>query len=269
MPFPAIGSYGPYPDWSQASTYSEGDVVFYGGYLYRAMTSISAGDNPRTATFTCTFYNTSGISTSTEDTRTMRKWRIFDLPFSYYHAMLMGIPPNSFDQYGISSPMPDEIRTICAVGFATDGEIAVDSSFDGYGISAGLDVTYAVDTIEGVDNIELTYSFSAIPMDELEDTTYRDPTTNYQAIFWQTNTVGTGSDLPAWGNDCQGMMFASMQTFSREYGVLTSYSSGPPVVAVTNDVTTVAFQDNWTAAIDPMGPSGTVLLTDPNFASDT
>lgn len=269
MPFPAIGSYGPYADWSETATYAEGDVVYYGGYLYLAMTSITAGDNPRTSTFSCTFTDTSGINGGGTANRTMRKWRIFDLPNSYYQAMLRGIPPGRFGNFSINtSPLVDYVRTISAVGFALDGEIAVECSYNGYGISAGLDVTYEVDELDGVDNITLLYSFSAIPLEEVEgNTTYRDPTDNYEAIFWQPNTVGTGSDAPAWGDDCQGMMFASMQTFSRDYSILESYSVGPPVTAVTNDVTTVAFQDNWQAAVTGT-PSGTPLNTSPDYATD-
>lgn len=273
MPFPAIGDYGPYDDWDETQAYAADDVVYYGGYLYRAMTSTSAGDNPRTATYSCTLSNTSGLPYGSTLTKTMRKWRLFDLPFSYYQAMLRGIPPKAFSTYGESSSFPDEVRTISAVGFALDGEIATECSPAGYDLFAGLDVTYAVNSLEGVDNITLLYSFSAVPIDKVDQLlggqTYLDPTTNYSAIFWQPNTVGTGSQGPAWGDDCQGMMFASMQTFSRDYGILESYSLGPPVTSVTNDVTTVAFQDNWLAAVDPMAPSGIPLNTDPDFPTDT
>ena len=272
MPFPAIGDYGPYGDWSETTAYSEGDVVYYGGYLYRAMTSITAGDDPRTATFTCTFTNTAGISGGTS-TRTMRKWRIFDLPNSYYQAMLRGIPPGRFGTSTNTSPLVDYVRTISAAGFKISGEVADECSWDGYGFFAGLDVTYSIDTLTTVDKERLLYSFSAVPMDRVDQmlggSTYDDPTNNYTAVFWQPNTVGDGTEYPAWGDDCQGMMFASMQTFGRDYTVLESYSLGPPETTSTADLTTVSFQDNWTSVPVSSPPIvGIPLVTDPDFATD-
>jgi hypothetical protein len=274
MPFPAIGSYGPYADWDETLAYAQGDVVFYGGYLYRAMTSASAGENPRTATFNCAFTDTAGINSSGAtppysytEYREMRVWTIYDLPFAYYQAMLRRIPPGSLSSYDAGTVLGQEIRTISAAGFSLNGEIARECSYNGYGISAGLDVTYAVDELEGVDNIEVIHSFSAIPLDELENTTYRDSTDTYEAIFWQPNTVASGTDAPAWGSDCQGMMVSSMQTFSRDYSVLVSYSLGPPVTSSTDDVTTVSFQDNWNAAVTG-SPSGIPLNTSPDYATD-
>lgn len=283
MPFPQIGDYGPYDDWSETETYYPDDVVFHDGYLYVLMGANvfgdnSVGENPKTATFTCTFIDTAGINSGGlnppydySEERTMRRWRLFDLPFSYYQAMIRRLPPAEFgsNQPG-RSPLNDNVRTICAAGFSKDGEIARECSYSGYGLFAGLNVTYAVSSISGY-TIKLIYSFSAVPLDKVDSliggSTYRDSTTNFSAVFWQPNTVASGSEYPAWGDDCQGMMFASMQTFSREYTVLTDYDEGPPETADTEDLTTLAFQDNWTAEPVSDPPiAGIPVVTDPDFA---
>lgn len=282
MPFPQIGDYGPYDDWSETETYVLGDVVFYEGYLYVMMGNgtfgeTSVGENPRSATFTCKFYDTAEVNSVAEppatppyefeEERTMRRWRVFDLPFSYYQAMLRGIPPDAFTGSDTGSPLGQEVRTINAVGFKKDGQIVNECSYKGYGLSAGLDATYSVSSISGY-TINLIYSFSAVPLEKVdEENGYVNPETNQEALFYQPNTVGKGDEYPAWGDDCQGMMFASMQTFGRDYTVLTDYDEGPPETASTANLTTIAFQDNWTAEPVSDPPiAGIPIETDPDFA---
>lgn len=282
MPFPAIGSYGPYADWSESVTYYPDDVVFHKGYLYRLMGDGSFGDSstgedPKTATFNCPFYDTAGINSigasppySYTEYRTMRRWRLFDLPFGYYEAALRDFPPAVFDTFGVGSPFPNEIRTTCLSGFdVRQAPKATSCSYAGYGLSAGLDSTWD-DPVFG----ELLYSFSAIPMDELENTTYVDPTTNFTAIFWQPDTISatinTGLNngfpedylLPAWSAETQGQMFSCTQTFSRAFDFVLDGSTG-----AGDQSDTPGFQDNWTAEriwISYYGALG-IKGTDPDY----
>lgn len=109
MPFPQVGDYGPYADWTEDGEYSIGDIVYHEGYLYQLMGNpdeqdpldpyVSIGENPKTATFSCLFSDESSVNTwknifnppgdyATEEYLTMRRWRLFDLPAGYYHSML-------------------------------------------------------------------------------------------------------------------------------------------------------------------------------------
>lgn len=282
MPFPAIGDYGPYADWNAETEYFDGDVVFHKGYLYRLMGTgaygdSSIGEDPKTATASYPFEDTAGINSAAgggpydyTEYRTLRRWCLFSLPNAYYQAMLRKLPPPVLAS---GSNLVDYVRTISAVGFKFDGEIADECSYAGYGFFAGLDVTYSIDTLTSVDNEVLVYSHSAVPMDRVDawmgGQTYRDPTDNFSAVFWQPNTVGNGTEYPTWGDDCQGMMFSSMQTFGRDYTVLLSYDLGPPETSSTADLTTVSFQDNWTGvAVSSPPVIGVVLLTSPSFPEE-
>lgn len=277
MPFPAIGSYGPYADWSETVTYYPGDTVYHKGYIYTLMSDGSFGDSstgedPKTAEFSCPFEDTAGINSqgasppySYTEYRDMRRWRLFDLPFGYYEAALRGVPPAVFDTFGVGSPLPKEIRTTCVSGFdVRAAPKATSCSYAGYGLSAGLDSTWD-DPVFG----ELLYSFSAIPMDELENTTYTDPVSgSFSAIFWQPDTIaaliGSGNNggfpedylLPAWSAETQGQMFSCTQTFSRTFDFILDGSTG-----AGDSSDTPAFQDNWQAQRNWAGYDGTLGIS--------
>ena len=259
---------GPFAPWDSASTYSTGDRVSLGGYIYQAMTSISAGDDPRTATFTATATNKIGPGTST---RTARKWRIWDYPVGYYMARLRGLPEFELDG-------PEEVRTFCVRGeFDNRAEVftyPTYASYAFYDMPAGMDTVWPAPA-----SGELLIMPSAVP---LEDSTRpaaypSDSGSSDDAVSFQPNTVsaqitsvevspGTFEDalLPAWSSDTQGQMFACMATFSRTY----KYNLASDPTGEGNAATNL-FEDNWTANPYLTGTDdvGTIIDSSPDFVT--
>lgn len=288
MPFPAIGDYGPYADWSETATYADGDVVYYGGYLYRAMMAITAGDNPRTATASFTFDDESGINGGGTASRTMRKWRLWDLPAGYYHAMLRGITPDVLTAEYASTKVPafDYLYMIqvraCAktgVGYYIDSRTpATVCSYLGYGLNSGLNCEYSDSDLEAG---ELIYSFTAISMDmvdpQIEQSYQREEFFDERSLIWMPNTIAAWSEIPSDSYEvtsvtsAQGFdpttlrsMHSSMQTFGRTFTWVDGLS---PVT--TESGTTVEFDDNWTnSTVDP-NLGGQPCATSPDYATDT
>ena len=288
MPFPQVGDYGPYADWSETATYNQNDIVFYRGYLYRLMTPTSStGDNPVTSTFSCTFDDESGINGGGTASRTMRKWRLWDLPAGYYHAMLRGITPEVLTAEYASTNVPafDYLYMIqvraCAktgVGYYIDSRTpATVCSYLGYGLNSGLNCEYSDADLEAG---ELIYSFTAISMDrvdpQVEQSYEREEFFDERSLIWMPNTIAAWSEIPsdsyevtsvtsASGFDATTLrsMHSSMQTFGRTFTWVDGLS---PVT--TESGTTVAFDDNWyNSTVDP-NLGGQPCATSPDYATD-
>ena len=231
-------SYGPFSAWDSAATYSTGDRVTYGGYIYEAMTSIAANDNPRTAT-----YSLLG--------GTFRKWRVWDYPASYIMARLRGLPETAIAaEGGNPSPLPEEIRLVQVraeydFNGAPDADIywQPDSvSSAGYGMPAGMDSNWS-DPDEG----ELVWSFSAARYEDGAPYAYDYNLGADSGIIYSPTTVLANLDYvpddgffnlyPAWSTETQGQMISCYQTFDREFNVLIN---GSP-----NSEATPSFKDNW------------------------
>lgn len=263
-------SYGPFAAWDSAATYSAGNRVSYEGYLYEAMTAISAGDNPRTATYSLL----SG---------TFRKWRVWDYPAAYLMARLRGIPDSAFaDESGVASPMPPEVRTICVRNFYISGIDPSDDTYTapdsmssaGYGMPKGMDSNWAQTTYW-----DPVYAPSAAALEDGAPKSYDIGGGVDNAIVYQPNTVAAHilSDLnagspedylaPAWSTETQGQMISCYQTFDREYGfalIGTAPYTG-------DESSTTSFQDNWEAQRPFTGYSGAFFITytDPDLNDDT
>lgn len=252
-----------FPAWDSKKAYALDDRVYYQGYLYQAMTSISPGDDPRTATFT-----NSGV--------TFRKWTIYDLPSTYLMARLRGIPDNSIsDESGVASPMPYEVRTICVRNFFQSDESfqePTSKSLGIYGMPQGMDSNWAQ-----TEYWDPVYAPSAAAYADGKPKSYPYPASMPidSGIVFQPNTVSAQllSDLnmgspedylaPAWSTETQGQMISCYQTFSREYG-FALVGTAPYTGDESN---TTSFQDNWEAQRPWTGYSGGFFIkyTDPNF----
>jgi hypothetical protein len=252
-------SYGPYPAWKGDTTYATGDRVSFGGYIYEAMTSIAAGDNPRSAT-----YSLLG--------GTFRKWRVWDLPASYIMARLRGLPENVLStDSGVVSPMPEQIHLVqVRTEYQYNGSPDADLYFEpgskssaGYGMPAGMDSNWS-DPEEG----ELMYSFTAARYDEGKPYAYDYNLGSDSGIIYSPTTVAAKLEydatsdsflvLPAWHTETQGQMISCYQTFSREF---TFTQPGPS----TASQLTPEFQDNWIADADALPYDGTTIETDPDY----
>lgn len=249
MPYPAVGPFGPFDDWSDTLPYAEGEVVYYQGYLYQAMTSILAGDNPRSATYTATLSDTAGFSGTigATTTRTMRKWTVWDFPVGMQMARLRGVSPAALYDGG-ASPVTYEVKTIYVTKsdrYAA-GVYPASGSYSGYGLPAGLNQNWDED-------LSFTFAPSAIPysfdtFNAPQD--YVGPTTNESGILFQPDTLTPYFDIqagssnyhlyPAWAEEVQGQMVSSYQTFSREFNYIDA-NDDPQTLA------TPAWQDNWQA----------------------
>jgi len=252
-------SYGPYPAWKGDTTYATGDRVSFGGYIYEAMTSIAAGDNPRSAT-----YSLLG--------GTFRKWRVWDLPASYIMARLRGLPENVLaNEVGVVSPMPHEIHLVqVRTDFQNNGSPNADlywqpdsKSSAGYGMPAGMDSNWS-EPEEG----QLMYSFSAARYQNGAPYAYEYNLAADSGIIYSPTTVAAKLEydppsdtflvLPAWHTETQGQMISCYQTFLREF---TFTQSGPSTVSMS----TIEFQDNWIADADGLYDDGTTIATDPAY----
>lgn len=259
---------GPFAAWDPAATYSAGNRVSFGGYIYEAMTAISANDNPRTATYTATATNKIGPGTST---RTMRKWRIWDYPVGHYMARLRGLPEFELDG-------PEEVRTFCIRGeFDNRAEtftFPTYASYAFYGMPAGMDTVWPEPTYG-----ELLIMASAVPLeDSTRPSAYpSDSMSSNDAVCFQPNTVsaqivsvevspGTFEDafLPAWSAETQGQMVACRATFFRTYKYNLGSDATAEIDQATND-----FEDNWTAnpALTGTDDVGTIIDSSPDFVT--
>jgi hypothetical protein len=254
-------------EWDNSKTYSEGDQVTYEGYKYQAMTSISAGDNPRTAT-----YSTLG--------GTFRKWKVWDYPSFVIMARLRGVDQLAFaDILGVESPMPYEVRTICVRNFYQNGaspdqdlySVPTSMSQSGYGMPQGMDSNW--DDPEDWDSV---YAPSAAAYEDGAPKSYNYNLGADDGIVFQPNTVAALilSDFnpspatedylaPAWSTETLGQMVSCYQTFSREYGF--ALIGTPPYAG--DESNTTSFQDNWVAQRPWTGYDGAFFIkyTDPNF----
>jgi len=247
MPHPAVGPFGPFADWSASVTYAEGDVVYYQGYLYQAMTAITAGDNPRTATYSATLTDNAGFSGTigTPATRTMRKWTVWDFPFGIQMARLRGVSPSALYEGGTSA-VTYEVKTIYVTRpdrmdlnvYPTVG------SYAGYGLPSGMNQEWNEDIAFNFAPSAVPYNFDIINGPE----DYVGPTTNESGILFQPDNVTArislqaGSDnffmYPAWSQECQGQMVSSYQTFSRDFNYIDADDN-------LQLLTTPGWQDNW------------------------
>lgn len=247
MPQPAIGNYGPFPDWSDSVNYATGDRVYYDSYIYQAMTAITAGDNPKTATFTANLTDNAGFSATvgTTTTRTMRKWTVWDFPVGIQMALIRGVSPSALDTGG-TSPVTYEVKTIYVTrpDRTALGVYPTVGSYAGYGLPSGMNQEW---------NEDISYNFapSAVPynfdlINGPED--YVGPTTNESGILFQPDTItphfdqqGTNYYLyPAWSDEVQGQMVSSYQTFSRDFNYIDADDN-------LQILGTPYWQDNWEA----------------------
>ena len=263
-------SYGPFEPWDSAASYSAGNRVTFGGYIYEAMTAISAGDNPRTAT-----YSLLG--------GTFRKWRVWDYPATYIMARLRGLPDAAFaDEFGVASPMPVEVRTICVRNFYISAGDPVYDLFTlptsyseaGYGMPQGMDTNWEQPSLW-----DPIYAPSAAMYEDGAPKAYDNDLGGGSALYFQPNTVAAQIlyDLnggfneaylaPAWDDETQGQMISCYQTFERNYNFAlmnTSPYSG-------DGTSTPAFQDNWQAAREWTGYDQVYFIKDtsPDLDDDT
>ena len=269
--------YGPFPEWDAEATYSAGDRISFGGYLYEAMTAISAGDNPRTATFTATLTDSALSGSST--TATLRKWRVWDYPAAYYMARLRGLPDSAILPGLDKNGLPEEIRTVVVrsnyqfIG-TPDTDLydqPASASYSGYGMPAGMDTNWD-DPEEG----ELMWSFSAARYEDGAPYAYDynlgaasgicyQPTTICPEVVYPVTVGGTDyyGFLPAWQNETQGQAISCYQTFSRTFDYLDEFN-------LSDTVTTNGFEDNWRAnpeATNNENAIGPTIGTDPDYSA--
>lgn len=281
--------------WDPEATYDVDDLVSYGGYMYRAMTTIAAGDNPRTATFTCTFSPNASyqkydpIDPIGNETLTMRKWTIVDYEFSVHMAKLRGLNPEAlipafdFNFKHSYLQMRGEFTTICVRnmygGYNNGDDEEIDfmippalASYAGYGMPAALNSEY-----DDVANFgffgEWVFAPSAGLYEDGAPKAYRygllQTNPLYGACF-SPNTVLSMDGYAAYSSETAGAMFASMATFNRDYTYALIDDYGPPVTYVEGGTfTTPGFQDNWTAAGNDWDPaSAGTSGTDPDMDTD-
>lgn len=137
--------------WDETASYPETSIVYYEGYLYRAATATSPGDNPLTSTHSFVFYDTTYINSQPggmdSQELVLPKWVLWDLGTDYYHGMLRGIYTKPFDAWGRVET--SGIRTLVVrqnfIGSASTSsdehyyENAISSTYEGYGFPAGMD----------------------------------------------------------------------------------------------------------------------------------
>lgn len=309
--FPQVGDYGPYYKWKEDGEYKVNDIVFHEGYLYRLMGNlededpldpyISINEDPRTATFSCKFYDDSGVNAfyerDDEVTLTMRRWMLFDLPAGYYHAMLRGFDKNGLISSQIS-PFCQHMYMICVRAFAkikviempdppsdelsTSGHIdartpVTDCSYAGYRLNSGLDATYSDDELVGGG---LIYSFTAIPISNADSNNsayQREEFESERSLVWMPNTIVTYDAYPGSGigygghsdesngvsYETQQSLHSSMQVFSRSFSGRGYDDDGLPVSA---SWTTVSFEDEWATGTPDDG--GIPWSTSPDYATE-
>jgi hypothetical protein len=244
-------------DWSPDATYVAGDKVSYEGYRYEAMTGISAGDNPRTAT-----YKISGA--------TFRKWKVWDYPASYIMARLRGIPGHA------EVSLPGEVRLVqVRADYQYNADPAADlyltpsgMSAAAYGMPQGMNSTWGAP-----DNGELVWSFSAAAYDDGKPKSYDYNVGADQGIVFSPTTIlprtYPAEPYPgvieitftaAYSYETQGQLISCYQTFDRIFNYLNDL--GNP-----STITTSPFEDNWTAGNATNGdPSiGDIIGTIPDY----
>lgn len=258
---------GPFAAWDPGATYAEGDRVTYGGYIYIAMTAISSGDDPRTATFTETFTNRIGAGTATA---TMRKWTIWDYPVGHYMAQARGLP--AFEL----TTLP-QARTFCVRGEFDDltenYTYPTSASYEGYNMPGGLDCNWPAELMAAPSEVPFEdYSWGRLVPKKYP---YQPSVGGEEAVCFQPNTVSAliRSDLnagfpenyllPAWSAETQGQMFACAGTFSREYVFID-------VGSWQDQTGTPSFQDNWEATREWTGYDGLdfIIGTNPDLSTD-
>lgn len=245
---------GPFAAWDPAATYSAGNRVSFGGYIYEAMTAISANDNPRTATYTATLTDSAlGGGTTTA---TLRKWRVWDYPASYYMARLRGLPDDAITPGFQKNGLPEEIRTVIVrTLYQNNGSADADiyhqpdsASYSGYGMPAGMDTNWSTPADPEDLGYELVWSFSAGRYEDGEPYAYDynlgaatglcyQPTTILGSLVDSTLNPGGYDMMPAWETETQGQMISCYQTFDRDFNV----GGGTTSIVLT----TPPFGDNW------------------------
>jgi hypothetical protein len=296
MPFPQVGDYGPYEDWSAEVEYESGDIVYHKGYLYKLMVDPSItplykslNDDPLTSTFSYNFSDILNVNTRYAPTQTVpdpaspeaytvRRWLLFSLPAGYYHGMLRRVRNKSvapfdyifFIQVNAAAQTlflgpgeePEDPLVIERDGYNTVRVPADECSYEGYELPQGLDVTYSTDNLAGG---ALLYSFSATHDEKgpLESARTIGP---YNQVPTEEQEEGVGDDLNN-GFSAGGIqqMHSSMQIFNRgftwaQYGEL----EGVPFYDEEGG-TTVAFTDNWTDVDPPPELKGTPVATSPDY----
>lgn len=265
---------GPFAAWDPAATYSAGDRVSFGGYIYEAMTAISANDNPRTATYTATLTDSAlGGGTTTA---TLRKWRVWDYPASYYMARLRGLPDDAITPGFQKNGLPEEIRTVIVrTNYQNNGSADADlydqpasASYSGYGMPAGMDSNY--DDPDDPDELgkELVWSFSAARYEDGEPYAYDynlgaatglcyQPTTILASLVYYSPT-NEYAVLPAWFTETQGQSISCYQTFTRTFRFT---QPGP----IGQNEGASDFSDNWTSQFAGLLYDGVTIATDPDY----
>jgi hypothetical protein len=255
-----------YDDWKDSLTYSANSVVYYKGYLYRAMTAIDAGDNPLTATHEFSFdsgdfgfdkiYPTPAEpNPSNTFTKVLRKWTVYDLPSGYYYQKLYGrtTAPGASESFANGDAM---VLTVYSLGDSDQGGRFVNYNWIGYGLPPGLNsewiepnFIYAKDT-DAEQNIssELIYHISFVPIDEgAMPKQYGDEDVTgfqYQSHLYQF-TSSTFFESNKYGDDeIDGIRMWTMYyaAFSRDHNY-----TGIGYGSATR--TSPAFADNYTASI--------------------
>ena len=249
--------------WDAAATYPSGAQVSYEGYRYQAMTSISAGDNPRTAT-----YSLLG--------GTFRKWRVWDYPASYIMARLRGIPGHD------EVTLPQEVRLVqVRADYQYNGDPTADiylvpdsMSSAGYGMPKGMDSNWGTPA-QG----ELVWSFGAARYDDGKPASYDYNLGADEGIVFSPTTILPKAryDLPAtppsmstywafypaYADETQGQLISCYQTFGRTFNWIDE-SSAADIIYMP------AFADEFNevgngAATNNENQIGDTIGTDPDY----
>ena len=272
-----------YDDWKDSEAYSAGDIVFYNNYLYIAMTSCDAGDDPLTATYTQYFevgdFGFNKVFPTEEEpdpdntySQTMRKWTIYDLPFGYYYSKLCGLPGNNLQESQYSNVGTEVmVLNVYRLGGPDDGlDFAkIEYNWSGYGLPHGLnskwpDPDYVLrrgqETEREIES-ELVYHISFVPMDfnglAKMPKQYGDETVSglaFQSHLYQYNTTTFygGDYYGAENTPYESVRMATLfyATFSRSHNYIGDPSG-------SDSVTSPTFADNYEASV-PSPP-----VTDP------
>lgn len=249
-------------EWNPDNTYVEGDQVSYEGYRYEAMTSISAGDNPRTSTYTI-----SG--------RNFRKWKVWDYPASYIMARLRGIPGHA------EVSLPQEVRLVqVRADYQYNGDPTADlylspsgMSAAAYGMPQGMNSAWGTPTTG-----ELVWSFSAAAYDDDGAPKSYDYSfgTDEGIVFSPTTIMPKArfdveyapglyywAFYPAYATETQGQLISCYQTFGRTFNWIDENTQA-------DTITIPAFADEFNevgngAATNNENPIGDTVGTDPDY----
>ena len=209
--------------WDDSATYAADAQVSYEGYRYQAMTSISAGDNPRTSTYTISGAN-------------FRKWKVWDYPASYIMARLRGIPGHA------EVTLPQEVRLVqVRADYQYNGDPTADlylvptMSAADYGMPQGMNSVWGTPS-----NGELVWSFSAARYDDGKPASYDYSLGADEGIVFSPTTIMPKARYdgsippslstfwafyPAYANETQGQLISCYQTFGRTFNFIDEDSS--------------------------------------------